>query len=193
MNSNLPANTPAANATTVQIPRSIAIGGRFCCCVWQSESLHSKKTQCPMLTFGLITDVREESIDRFTRFRSARISAAVWQRMSRSFSSALLMVSSSFTGSSGISRVGAVGVRLRIASRDDRRSLSPKRQHSGRHFVKHHSKREKIGASVQFLAAQLLRRHVGDGAHRRSRTREVKVRERRRWFASQPTGGCRPA
>src|SRR5216683_8242407 len=51
------------------------------------------------------TDVRDESIERFSRFRSARSSAAVWQRRSRSFSKALLIVSSSFTGSSGLSRV----------------------------------------------------------------------------------------
>ena len=50
------------------------------------------------------------------RLRSARISAAVWQRISRSFSSALLMVSSSFGGSSGFSRIAAVGARFRMAS-----------------------------------------------------------------------------
>src|SRR6202049_4149048 len=62
------------------------------------------------------TDVRDESIERFCRFRSARSSAAVWQRKSRSFSKALLIVSSSFTGSSGLSRVTVVGARLRMAS-----------------------------------------------------------------------------
>src|SRR5579864_3879153 len=61
-------------------------------------------------------EVRDESSDRFNRFRSARISAAVWQRNSRSFSIALLMISSSLTGSSALIRVGAVGVRLRMAS-----------------------------------------------------------------------------
>src|ERR1700690_3188503 len=62
------------------------------------------------------TDVRDESSERWSRFRSARISAAVWQRISRSFSSALLMMSSSFCGRSGFKRVGAAGTRLRIAS-----------------------------------------------------------------------------
>src|SRR5271167_2612237 len=61
-------------------------------------------------------EVRDESIERFNRFRSARISAAVWQRMSRSLSIALLIISSSLTGISGFSRVGTVGVRLRMAS-----------------------------------------------------------------------------
>src|SRR4051812_9381024 len=35
-----------------------------------------------------------ELVSRFSRFRSARISAALWQRTSRSFSSALLIVRS---------------------------------------------------------------------------------------------------
>src|SRR5208282_231720 len=62
------------------------------------------------------TEVRDDSIERCTRFRSARSSPAVWHRRSRSFSSALLIVSSSFTGSCGRSRVAVVGVRFRIAS-----------------------------------------------------------------------------
>ena len=46
---------------------------------------------------------------RCNRFRSARSSAADWQRSSRSFSSVLLSVSSNSTGNSGLSEIGAVG------------------------------------------------------------------------------------
>src|SRR5580700_8246182 len=66
--------------------------------------------------FSVTTEVLDDSSDLFSRFRSARNSPAVWQRRSRSFSSALLMVSSNFTGRSGRRRVVVVGVRLRIAS-----------------------------------------------------------------------------
>src|SRR5579863_3668926 len=65
---------------------------------------------------SVITDVREESSERLNRLRSARSSAADWQRISRSFSRALLMISSSLGGSPGFRRTAAVGCRLRIAS-----------------------------------------------------------------------------
>ena len=65
---------------------------------------------------SVTTLVREESIERLMRRKSARISAALWQRISGSFSKALLMVSSSFGGSSGFRRLAAVGVRFRMAS-----------------------------------------------------------------------------
>ena len=58
---------------------------------------------------SVTTEVREESMERLRRLRSARSSAAVWQRMSRSFSKDLLMISSSFVGTSGTRRVAAVG------------------------------------------------------------------------------------
>src|ERR1700675_4592494 len=44
---------------------------------------------------------RDESVSRFNRFKSSRSSAAVWYRSSRSFSSALPMISSSFGGTAG--------------------------------------------------------------------------------------------
>jgi len=56
-----------------------------------------------------------EVVSRFSRFRSARISAADWQRMSLSFSRALLMIRSSSAGTSGFSRTGATGACSRIA------------------------------------------------------------------------------
>src|SRR5450759_4799517 len=56
-----------------------------------------------------------EVVSRFSRFKSARSSAADWQRMSRSFSRALLMIRSSSAGTSGFSRTGATGPYSRIA------------------------------------------------------------------------------
>ena len=60
-------------------------------------------------------DARPESMSRFNRFKSARSSAADWQRRSRSFSKALLMISSRLGGSSGFSRKAGSGGRCRIA------------------------------------------------------------------------------
>ena len=56
------------------------------------------------------------SVSRFSRFRSARTSAADWQRTSRSFSSALWMISSSLGGVAGLIRTGGTGARFRIES-----------------------------------------------------------------------------
>src|ERR1700693_5249603 len=59
---------------------------------------------------------RPLAVSRLSRFRSARMSDAFWYRRSRSFSSALLIMSSSFDGRSGFNRTGANGARFRIAS-----------------------------------------------------------------------------
>src|SRR5207245_1308821 len=56
-------------------------------------------------------------VSRWSRFKSARSSAAVWQRNSRSFSSDLLIVRSSSGGNSAFRLRGEVGVRFRIASK----------------------------------------------------------------------------
>ena len=56
-----------------------------------------------------------ESVSRFSRCSSARISDACWYRSSRSFSSARLMIRSSSAGTSGFTRIGDVGARSRIA------------------------------------------------------------------------------
>src|ERR1700690_1080800 len=70
-----------------------------------------------LVALALVDDeMRPELVSRRRRFRSARISAADWQRRSRSFSSALLITSSSFGGKSGFRRIGGVGARFRIAS-----------------------------------------------------------------------------
>ena len=56
-------------------------------------------------------------VSRSRRLRSALSSAADWQRVSRSFSSALSMTSSSLGGTPGFKRTGATGARFRIASK----------------------------------------------------------------------------
>ena len=58
---------------------------------------------------------RAESISLVSRFKSARSSAAVWQRSSRSFSRAVLMISSSLAGRPGFKLRGEVGVRPNMA------------------------------------------------------------------------------
>jgi hypothetical protein len=69
-----------------------------------------------------------DSVSRFSRFRSARISAAPCYRSSRSFSNALLMMCSSSAGKSGFSRTVDVGAASRMAFEDDRRTLASERQ-----------------------------------------------------------------
>src|SRR5437762_1227450 len=58
-----------------------------------------------------------ELVSRLSLFRSARISAALWQRTSRSFSNALLMVRSRSAGTSGLIRLSGVGALSRMASK----------------------------------------------------------------------------
>src|SRR5579864_3858366 len=58
-----------------------------------------------------------ELVSRLSRFKSARISAALWERTSRSFSRALLMVRSRSAGTSGLIRLSGVGALLRMASK----------------------------------------------------------------------------
>src|SRR5216684_2405834 len=146
---SLPPYRPAARASNIPTAK-IRRGTEG---LPRSTATDAEEVRVADASAGLVSDttaVRDESIDRFNRFRSARNSAAVWQRRSRSFSKALLIVSSSFTGSSGLSRVAVVGARLRIASVITA-EVSPRNGYSGCHFVKHHPKREQIGSPVQFL------------------------------------------
>src|SRR5256885_3338883 len=66
---------------------------------------------------GIAVLVFPEVISRFRRFRSARISAALWQRTSRSFSRALLIILSRSRGSSGCIRVRGAGGLFKMASK----------------------------------------------------------------------------
>ena len=61
--------------------------------------------------------IRPELESRFKRSKSVHISAAVWQRNLRSFSSALLIRSSRRTGKSGFSRTGGTGARFKMPSK----------------------------------------------------------------------------
>ena len=63
-----------------------------------------------------IVDRRPDSLSRFSRFKSARTSAACWYRTSRSFSRALAMIRSSSSGTCGLLWRADVGSRFRIAS-----------------------------------------------------------------------------
>src|SRR5262249_39708316 len=67
----------------------------------------------PVLTTTVFPDV----VSRCRRFRSARNSAALWQRTSRSFSKALLMMRSNSAGTSGLRRTGEAGARFKIESK----------------------------------------------------------------------------
>src|SRR6202030_498611 len=60
---------------------------------------------------------RPELESRLRRSRSARISAALWQRRLGSFSRALLMSSSSLGGKSGFNLSGGAGARFKMASK----------------------------------------------------------------------------
>jgi hypothetical protein len=59
----------------------------------------------------------DESVSRFNRFKSARSSAALWQRNSRSFSKALFKMTSNCGGNPGLSWTSDAGTLFRIASK----------------------------------------------------------------------------
>ena len=82
-------------------------------------------------------------------------------RVYRSFSSAFAMMRSSATGTLAFSSIGARGSRLRMASKTTRGGAALERALAGRHLIEHDAEREQIAARIQFLAARLLRRHVG--------------------------------
>ena len=88
------------------------------------------------------------------------------------------MIRSSSAGTSGFSRTAGTGGRFRIAVEDDslvspRNGIVP-----GRHLIQHRTEGEQIGARIQLFRAHLLRRHVGDGAHRRARTGQMLLVDR---------------
>src|ERR1700722_1388291 len=103
----LPAKSPAAAATSKPTAKiNGAADFLFLTGIAAETAALPEAEDC---VFSATTAVREESTDRFRRLRSARNSAAVWHRMSRSFSRALLMISSSLAGSSGTRRTADVG------------------------------------------------------------------------------------
>ena len=92
--------------------------GRVCaCCLVAAAATHRVDFRaCVSSSSTSATSACPESESRLSRCKSARISAALWYRNFRSFSSALLITSSSFGETSGFSRMGGTGLRFRIAS-----------------------------------------------------------------------------
>ncbi len=95
---------------------------------------------------------------------SSRRSSAVRNRRSGSFSRACAMIRSSWRGSSGRSSV--TGTRIVAQDRGEKlgRGVAQERTAARRHLVQDHAEREQIGAMVDRLPLDLLRRHVGDRA-----------------------------
>ena len=56
---------------------------------------------------------------------------------------------------------------------DYARTLPTERQRTCRHFVQDGTKREQVRSCIQFLGSDLLRRHIGDGAKRRTGAGEM--------------------
>ena len=52
-------------------------------------------------------------------------------------------------------------------------SVAPKGQNPTHHFIEHDAKRKQVGTSIQILTPHLLRRHVCQGADRRSRSGQI--------------------
>ncbi len=75
----------------------------------------------------------------------------------------------------GIQPHGSNRRRVENRSEDNSGSFAAERQRAGRHFIQDRAEREQVGACVQFLAAHLFGRHVGDGAERRARAGEVRL------------------
>ena len=59
------------------------------------------------------------------------------------------------------------------ALKDDRRSMPVEGLLAGGHLIERRTKREQVGAAVEFLAARLLRRHIGDSAQGTAWTGEI--------------------
>jgi len=121
---------------------------------------------------------RPVSVSRFSRFRSARISAAalVTQRPMSFFLAALLMIRSNSAGASGFSRIGDTGARLRMASKNRRRTVFRERAVGPWPF--HRARlRRRTSPCVRpnSLAQGLLGRHIGHRAHCRTWGGQVRV------------------
>src|SRR6266851_3483110 len=56
---------------------------------------------------------------------------------------------------------------------DFRGSVAGKCRAAGGHFVEYHAKTEKVAASIQFAAARLFGRHLGDSAQCGARAGEI--------------------
>ena len=82
------------------------------------------------------------------------------------------MISSSFGGTSGLSRTGATGGAIQNRFCNYGETVATKRKNAGHHFVEHNAKGKEVGAGIHLLTAHLFGRHVGAGAHRSAGLRE---------------------
>ena len=73
---------------------------------------------------------------------------------------------SSSGGSIALMRARRRRIAIEDAVEHHRGGVAGKTLAAGGHLVEHHAEREQIGARIDFVAARLLRRHVGDGADR---------------------------
>ena len=85
------------------------------------------------------------------------------------------MMCSSSAGRSGFSRTAGVGARIQNGFEDDSRAFATERQRARSHLVEHCAEGEQVGSSVEFLGPDLLGRHVGDRAERRTGAGEMFV------------------
>ena len=102
---------------------------------------------------------------RDRRFKSARSSAAVWQRRSRILLEQLVEDLLEGQGQLGIGLAGRPRRAVQNAVEDDRGGGAGERKLARGHLVEHDAQRKKVGTVVEFFAARLLQGHICDGAH----------------------------
>src|SRR5205807_1783833 len=86
-----------AVAMTTELPEACEVAG-----VAGVGTLDAETEEAAALPDAIGTAADLPELSRFSRFKSARSSLALWQRRSRSFSRAVLMISSSFSGNVGL-------------------------------------------------------------------------------------------
>ena len=79
---------------------------------------------------------------------------------------------------------------MQDAVEDHRGGGSSEGQSAGGHFVEHDTQRKQIGAGVEFFAAGLFRRHVGDGAHGTAGAGELRIVAAAARLSAHRTGVC---
>ena len=120
---------------------------------------------------------RPESRSRLRRFRSARSSAAVWDRRSRILLERLVQNALQREGQARIELLRRRGRGVEDAVEDERRGRGGEGRDARRHFVEHDAQREQVRPRVQLLAPGLFGRHVQGRAHGAARARQVMLVE----------------
>src|ERR1700685_147548 len=143
----------------------------------------------PLCASMATADLKPEALCFWRRLRSARMSAALWKRSSRSFSTAFWMTRSNSAGMAGFFWMGGGGGGLGVENfiEDAAGGFGSEWQDACGHFVKDDAEGKDVGASVERLAEDLLGRHVGDSADGAAGTGEFAGVERcdgvLRWVA----------